>query len=500
MGKLIIPGGSGAGSGSDECSATRAEVLKGYSAITTDSNDESLEGTLELSGDASDSQVLAGRTYYNTNPKSKRTGNMINQGAVSKVLNAGESFIIPSGYHNGTGKVDTTSLGSQTVGSATASQIINGQIAWVNGNKVIGNLTISSVVNFNVAQYAHLTLLASWALPNHGPWSGIRILCKQGGYPNDIYDGNLFYEGSGTYITKQQAKGLWYFRAWNYMTTNNGRVYGNYSQALISNNEINGQQIFNTSDVLTVPTNVRQVKVFLVGGGGGGGGGGSSPYPAGGGGGAGGNTNTRLVSVSPGQKIVVTIGAGGARGMANSSASGSVGGAGGQTSFGSISAAGGKGGNAGGEHSYTGGSGGSGGGGGGDHVMSSSSNDAGGSGGSNGSNGYGSNANNTTGGYGQQTTTRAYQSPSGSLYAGGGGGGGSTTGYKTAYGGNGGAGGGGNGGNSYGRNGITDGTSGSANTGGGGGGGGGSSYSSDRGGYGGAGGSGICLVCWGSYI
>lgn len=498
MGKVIMPVGSGAGSGSDECSSTRAEVLKGYTAITSDSDDESLEGTLELTGDASDSQVLAGKTYYNTNPKNKRVGSMLNQGAVSQTINAGESYTIPSGYHNGTGKVIASSLVNQTPGNASASQILNGQTAWVNGNKVTGNLTINSVINFNVAQYAHLTLLASWALPNSGPWSGIRVLCKQGSYPSDINDGTLFYEGSGTYSTKQLTQGSWYFRAWNYMSTNSGRYYGSFSQTLVSNNEINGQQTFTSSGVFTVPLNVRQIKVFLVGGGGGGGGGGSSPYPAGGGGGAGGRTTTQLLSVTPEQKIVVTIGSGGTSGLANNSVSGYAGGAGGRSSFGSVSAEGGSGGNSGGEHSYTGGSGGSGGGGGGDYIMSSSNNDGGGNGGSDGSKGYGSSANNTTGGFGQQYTTKAYQVTSGSSYAGGGGGGGSTR-TGTSYGGNGGTGGGGSGGNSYGRGG-SDGANGSANTGGGGGGGGGSSSSSYRGGYGGAGGSGICLICWGSYI
>ena len=140
MGKVIIAGGAGPEPGSDECTATRAEVLTGYTAVTGDSDDEAVEGTLQLTGDAADSQVLAGKTYYNTNPKIKRTGSMVMQGAISQTLNAGESYVVPSGYHNGSGKVMANSLASQTPGNATAASIINGDTAWVNGNKINGNI------------------------------------------------------------------------------------------------------------------------------------------------------------------------------------------------------------------------------------------------------------------------------------------------------------------------------------------------------------------------
>jgi hypothetical protein len=140
MGKLWIPVGGGAGSGSDDCTASKAEVLKGYSAITSDSDDETVQGTLELTADAADGQVLSGKTYYNTNPKSKRTGSMTNQGAVSIKLNAGEGYTVPSGFHNGGGKVEANSLASQTGGTATAAHILSGQTAWVNGAKVNGGI------------------------------------------------------------------------------------------------------------------------------------------------------------------------------------------------------------------------------------------------------------------------------------------------------------------------------------------------------------------------
>lgn len=60
--------------GSDECTAIKGDILKGKTAISSDSDDEVVEGTLELTGTAVDNQVLAGKTYYSTDAKTKRTG------------------------------------------------------------------------------------------------------------------------------------------------------------------------------------------------------------------------------------------------------------------------------------------------------------------------------------------------------------------------------------------------------------------------------------------
>ena len=192
MGKVIIAGGGGSGAGSDECTATRAELLKGYTAVTGDSDDEALEGTLELSGDAADSQVLVGKTYYNTNPKNKRIGSMVNQGTISQTLNAGGSYTIPSGYHNGSGKVTANSLASQTPGSASAGHILSGQTAWVNGSKLTGNIPY---------QNADVTGTdRAWAT-NVSCWEGVACLgVRNAHYLNGVnwIQGNIpnFYAGN----------------------------------------------------------------------------------------------------------------------------------------------------------------------------------------------------------------------------------------------------------------------------------------------------------------
>nr|WP_288825485.1 hypothetical protein [uncultured Clostridium sp.] len=192
MGKVSISGTGGAGVGSDECTATRADLLKGYTAVTGDSDDEATEGTLELTGDAADSQVLAGKTYYNTNPKFKRTGSMVNQGAVSQVLNAGGSYTVPSGYHNGSGKVTANSLTSQTPGSASAGHILSGQTAWVNGSKLTGNIPYQ---NADVSGTDR-----AWAT-NISCWEGVACLgVRNAHYLNGVnwIQGNIsnFYAGN----------------------------------------------------------------------------------------------------------------------------------------------------------------------------------------------------------------------------------------------------------------------------------------------------------------
>lgn len=193
------------------------------------------------------------------------------------------------------------------------------------------------------------------------------------------------------------------------------------------------------------------IDIFCVGGGGGGDASG----------GCGGRTTTaKAKTVTAGTSYTVTVGAGG-----------SAGNSGGNSSFGSLASAAGGGG--------PGGAGGSGGGGSGLYITSSNKANGGngGSDGSNGTNGYGTDG--FRNGSGQGSTTRAFGSSNGSLYAGGGGGAGD---YNCSAG-TGGSGGGGAGGSIHDSN-PRAGGNGTANTGGGGGG----------GSHGGSGGSGIIII------
>ena len=93
----------------------------------------------ELFGNAADSQVLAGVTFTSQNG-AKIPGTMPNQGAKTAALNAGGSYTIPAGYHNGSGKVTANSLASQTDANAADGDILTGKTAWVKGAKRTGTM------------------------------------------------------------------------------------------------------------------------------------------------------------------------------------------------------------------------------------------------------------------------------------------------------------------------------------------------------------------------
>lgn len=139
MGKYLILKAGGGGIDPDDLTANADDVVKGKIAGVA-GQDDPVAGTLELTGTAVAGDVLSGKTYYTTNPKTKQTGTMANRGAVSQALNAGGTYTIPGGYHNGSGKVTANSLASQTSATATAAYISSGKTAWVNGSKVTGTL------------------------------------------------------------------------------------------------------------------------------------------------------------------------------------------------------------------------------------------------------------------------------------------------------------------------------------------------------------------------
>lgn len=112
------------------------------SGIQMGSANHPVTGTFTSDGTIVASDVLSGKIGYSKG--SKITGSMTNQGAKTTALNAGGSYTIPAGYHNGSGKVTANSLSSQTSGTATAANIDSGKTAWVNGSKVTGVRLINS--------------------------------------------------------------------------------------------------------------------------------------------------------------------------------------------------------------------------------------------------------------------------------------------------------------------------------------------------------------------
>ena len=120
----------------DAVTAGAGDVLAGKVIVGPDG--EPLTGTLALSGNASDGQVLSGQTYYNTDAKTKRTGTMPNKEAVNQSLAINGSYTIPEGYHNGNGKVTQSvkTKGAQTFTPGRSNQVI-GANQWLSGAQTI---------------------------------------------------------------------------------------------------------------------------------------------------------------------------------------------------------------------------------------------------------------------------------------------------------------------------------------------------------------------------
>ena len=208
MSKIWMPGGGGGGAGSDDCTLVRANVPKGLTAITRDSDDEAVEGTLNAEGTAADSQVLDGQTYVKFNPTTKlferRTGSMPNKGAWTGSVAMNGSVTIAAGYYNGGGKVNgpviTNRGGYGGFGNSNGNDAANSRM-WVripggyyneNANVYLSWANIRSLAGLTADKLKKnvsiMGLIGSFEgyvssplyLFNNGTWSGLQTTGWQG--------------------------------------------------------------------------------------------------------------------------------------------------------------------------------------------------------------------------------------------------------------------------------------------------------------------------------
>ena len=354
---------------------------------------------------------------------------------------------------------DDIGVGTMSLtGDAVENHVLAGSTFYTTDykTKLTGTMTVNSLLSFSVAANSGRRVLATWKNPTAAdgkPYSGVYIRYSTSGYPGKT-GGTQIYKGAGNnttsggsssvYLDMPALSTTYYFSIYPYVTTSNGELTGDI---INTSRATSGQSVISITSTRTysVPVGYSKMDVFCVGGGSGGTGAFSDSSDGGGGGGGGYTKTVTGIAVSGGQSLSITVGAG------TTSAGGTS-----KVIRNNISLCEANGGKRTSALVY-GNDGGSGGGGG---AIGRHNAGVGGSNGGNGGASGGSNPN--SGGYGQGTTTRAWGSSSGTLYAGGGGGGASGEGGFANSGGSG----GGGSGNAY----FYVGVNGATNTGGGGGG------------------------------
>lgn len=126
MGRILMTGGGG-DADLDVITAEADDILSGKVIVDKDGNP--LTGTLTLSGDAGAGDVLSGKTFYTTNPKSKQTGTMGTMGGGTYTPKAAQQTVSCSG------KKMTGNIVIKGDGNLTGNNILYGKsIFGVSGN------------------------------------------------------------------------------------------------------------------------------------------------------------------------------------------------------------------------------------------------------------------------------------------------------------------------------------------------------------------------------
>lgn len=469
MARFYPIGGSGVGVSSSEVSATSDTVLSGRTYVGADTNDDIGTGTMpDNSTTTSNGTVPGVSSEYPTIPV-RESPNLI---LLTDTNGTNRIVMDPvKGYYPGGGN-SYISRPASDFGTAQAQYVMKDQtFTSQNGVNIPGTMTVNSILSFSAQAYSGRQVLLKWQNPyavSGRPFSNIVIKYDTAGYPQwDV--GPALYVGVGdnttpggwsqVVIEMPALSTTYYFTAISQARTSVADLYSPnyYPESVFHASCATGGPLyvnFTESRSYTIPSGYTKADIFCVGGGGSGDGrsvGYNSVYY--GSGGAGGYTTLDTnKSITAGQVLNVVVGAAGSSSYISGVSSTA---AGGGNAVGATSKVQGHGGN-----------GGSGGGAAGGYWEGEDgsrrySPGAGGSDGGNGGSGG------TTYGTGQGTTTRAWGSPTGTLYSGGGGG---ACYYTNEWSGaSGGAGGGGTGGTMWSDFSITSGSSGGTNTGGGGG-------------------------------
>lgn len=140
MARFYKTGGAGGGVSSDELTGTLGDVIKGVTVVASDTNDEIGTGTLELTGDAATGDVVANKTFYTTDPKTKNTGTLADkngttQSATPTLDDTNSRVVMPVPE---TGRYDTSS-------KLYAAYSVIASLIGLTGSKIVSGNTILGV-------------------------------------------------------------------------------------------------------------------------------------------------------------------------------------------------------------------------------------------------------------------------------------------------------------------------------------------------------------------
>lgn len=317
--------GGGGGGSSEDCTATKDKVLTGYTAVTSDSNDEPVTGTMPYKHSAQDANsctLYDGKIYYRI-PYGYYPNEFSNSECEVRIAQtqiASAAGLTATKLLAGQSALGVTGTATSDA-TATANYIYTGKTAYKNGQKITGTMTVSSILSFDYAAYSTTQIMVKWQNPSKGPFSGVVICAKTGGYPTSPND-NRKYTGYGdnknasawsnTIIGGLTPGTTYYFRIWWYASCSAGDMFSSSAKQFTCNTTASGRKSFTSSGTWTVPAGVKSINIHCTGPGSDGrkaGNVGLNRGVAGGGGGGGCTAYQKNIAVTPGQTINISVGA-----------------------------------------------------------------------------------------------------------------------------------------------------------------------------------------------
>lgn len=321
--------GGGGGGSSEDCTATKDKVLSGYTAVTSDSNDEPISGTMPYKHTAQDANsciLYDGKIYYRI-PYGYYPNEFSNSECEVRIAQtqiASAIGLTPQKILSGQSALGVTGTATSDA-TATANYIYTGKTAYKNGQKITGTMTVNSILSFDYAAYSTTQIIVKWQNPSKGPFSGVVICAKTGGYPTSPND-NRKYTGYGdnknasawsnAIISGLTPGTTYYFAIWWYATCSAGDMFSSSAKLFTCSTTAHGRKTFTSSGTWTVPAGVTSINIHCTGGGASGASGYNpasyKEYEEGGHGGGGGYTSYKKnISVSQGQQLSIIVGNGG---------------------------------------------------------------------------------------------------------------------------------------------------------------------------------------------